>query len=55
MRDAEGVPEDDVGVVDGLGGCGGDPGGEALRGGAARLRDVPAGGVDFVVGVFWVC
>lgn len=51
MRDAEGVPEDDVSVVDGVGGRGGDPGGEALRGGAARLRDVAAGGVDFGVGV----
>lgn len=56
MRDAECVPEDDVGVFNrGVGG-GGDPSGETLRGGPGGLGDVPAGGVDFGVGVcgWWV-
>lgn len=51
MRDAEGVPEDYVGVFDRGVGRGGDPGGEALRGGPGGLGDVSASRVDFGVGV----
>lgn len=51
MSDAEGVPEDEVGVDDGVGGGVGDPGGEALRGGAGSLGDVATGRVELVVGV----
>lgn len=51
VHDAEGVPQDDVRVVDGLGRVGLDPGGQALRGVAGGLRDVAAGRVDLVVGV----
>ncbi len=53
MRYTECVPEDDVGVFDRRVGGGGDPGGETLRGVAAGLGDVAAGGVDFGVGVWW--
>ena len=52
MGDAEGVPEHDVGVNDVGGGVGCDPSGDALRGLAASLRDVAAGGVDLGV-VVW--
>ena len=51
MRDAEGVPEDDVGVVNVLVGGVGDPLRETLGRLAACLGDVPAGGVNLVVGV----
>ena len=50
MRDAEGVPEDDVGVVD-RGLAIGDPFGNTPRGFARGLGHVPAGGVELVVGI----
>lgn len=53
MDDAEGVPEDDVGVGDVGGGVGGDPFGEAAGGVAGGLGDVAAGGVDLCV-VVWM-
>lgn len=55
MGQAEGVPEDDVGVVDRFAGRGGvgDPGWEPLRGLAGGLGDVSACGVDLVVRVCW--
>lgn len=54
--EAESVPEDYVCVVDGFvggggGGGGGDPFGEAAGGEPGCLGDVPAGGVELVVGV----
>lgn len=66
MREAEGVPEDHVGVVDGVGGRGGNPVGEGGVGGrgggwggwgggvAGGLGDVAAGGVELVVSVWLV-
>ena len=54
MRDAEGVPEDDVGVNEVGGGVGFDPGGDALGGGAGGLRDVAARGVELCVVVWGV-
>ena len=52
MGQAESVPEDDVGVVDGGVRAGGfDPCGEALGGFARGLGYVAACGVDLVVGV----
>ena len=54
VRDAEGVPQDNVFVVDALGGVRGDPGGEVGVCGvglAARLRNVAAGRMQLVVGV----
>ena len=51
MGDAEGVPEDHVGVVDVLVRGLLDPFGEATRGVARGLRHVPAGGVELVVPV----
>lgn len=48
VRDAEGVPEHDVGVVDG-GVFVGDPLGDAAGGLAGGLWDVPAGRVDLLV------
>jgi hypothetical protein len=52
VRDAEGVPENDVGVGDVCGGVRGDPGWDALGGLARGLWDVAAGGVDLGV-VVW--
>lgn len=52
MDDAEGVPENDVGPGDVLGGVVGDPLGQALGGFAGALGDVPAGGVELGV-VVW--
>lgn len=51
--EAESVPEDYVYVVNRLvgGGGGGDPFGEAAGGEAGGLGDVPAGGVELVVGI----
>ena len=49
VRDAECVPEDNVGVFEGLCGVRGDPSGDSLRGLAGGLGDVAAGGVDLVV------
>ena len=51
MRDAEGVPEDDVGIVDG-GVAVRDPLGNTTRGLARGLRNVAAGGENLVV-VVW--
>lgn len=53
VRDAEGVPQDDVGIVD-AGVAVGDPLRETQGGIARRLRDVSAGRVDLVVVVFLV-
>lgn len=50
VRDAKGVPEDDVGVVD-RGGAVGDPRGESGAGLPRRLRDVAARRVQLVVRV----
>lgn len=53
MREAKGVPEDNVGVINGGGWTGFfDPHGETLGGLAGGLRDVSACGVDLVVGVY---
>lgn len=50
MSDAEGVPEDDVGVVDLCGWwVGVDPGWEALRGFSGGLGDVAASGMELIV------
>ena len=49
MVDAESVPDDDVGVVEAFVRVGGDPSGEAGRGGAGGLGDVAAGWVELVV------
>lgn len=53
MVQAEGVPEDDVGVLDGVvgGAGGGDPFGEAAGGEPRGLGHVSARGVELVVGV----
>jgi len=51
MRDAECVPEHDVGVVD-TGVAVGDPFGDSARGLARGLGDVPSGGEDLLVVVF---
>lgn len=51
MRDAKGVPEDHVRVVELALRIGCDPGWDALRWLARGLRDVAAGWVDLVVGV----
>jgi len=51
MGDAEGVPEDDVAVVDG-GAAVADPFGDTPAGLAGCLGDVAAGGVELVVGVW---
>jgi hypothetical protein len=51
MADSEGVPEDDVGVVD-VGGWGGrDPGRKAVGGFTGRLGYMSASGMDLVVRV----
>jgi len=52
MRDAEGVPDYDVGVVDGRVAVG-DPFGDAARWLAGGLGHVSAGGTGLVVGV-WI-
>jgi hypothetical protein len=52
VGDAKGVPEHDVGIVDGFVLRVEDPGGEAMGGGSGGLRDVAAGGVDLFVGVY---
>ena len=52
MRQAERVPEHDVGVVERFVWAGGDPGWDALRRLARGLRHVAAGGMDLVV-VVW--
>lgn len=51
MVEAEGVPENDVCILDGIveGGGGGDPFGQAAGGEAGGLGNVPAGGVELVV------
>ncbi len=57
MRDAEGVPEHDVGVFDVFVRVRGDPFGETEGGLAGGLGDVSAGGVELVVlvcGEKWV-
>lgn len=54
MRDAKGVPQDNVLVVDALGWVRGDPGGEiGVRGVglAIGLRNVAAGGMQLIVGI----
>lgn len=51
MRDAEGVPEYNVGVLDTLVGGGFNPFGETPRGFAGGLRHVAAGGVELVVAI----
>ena len=51
MREAEGMPEDDVGIVEVAVWICSDPGGDALRWLARGLWDVAAGRVDLVVGV----
>ena len=52
VGDAEGMPEDDVGVLDGVAARVFDPLRETLGGFAARLGHMPACGVDLVVGVW---
>jgi hypothetical protein len=52
MRDAKGVPEHDIGVVEVFVRVGGDPGRDALRGFAGGLGDVTAGWVKLGV-VVW--
>ena len=52
MRDAECVPEDDIGVYEVLCRVGFDPGGDTLGGFARGLWDVAACGVDLAVVVF---
>lgn len=51
VRQTEGVPEHDVGVVDAGVWRGGDPRRQALRGLAGGLGHVAAGGVELVVRV----
>ena len=51
MRDTEGVPENDVGVLDVLVGGLFDPFGEAAGGVARGLGHVAAGGVELIVAV----
>lgn len=51
MREAEGVPEDHIRVVEFALRIGCDPGWDTLRRFARGLRHVAAGGVDLVVGV----
>lgn len=51
MSDAEGVPENDVGVING-GVAVGDPFGNAAGGFTGGLGDVAAGGEDLIV-VVW--
>jgi len=46
---AESVPEDDIGVGNGSGGVGSNPGGKASGGLAGGLRDMAAGRVDLGV------
>jgi hypothetical protein len=52
VRNAEGVPEDDVRVVEVFVGVGGDPGGDALGRFAGGLGDVATCGVELCV-VVW--
>lgn len=49
MRDAEGVPEDDVGIFDAFVAVRCDPSWQTLRRFAGGLRDMAASGVDLVV------
>lgn len=49
MSDAEGVPEDDIGIYDVGVRIGGDPCGDTLGGFAAGLWDMATGGVDLGV------
>jgi hypothetical protein len=49
MRNAKGVPENDILVDDVLGRIGSDPGGEALFDLAGGLRNVPASRMDLGV------
>jgi hypothetical protein len=51
MCDAEGMPEDDISIRDGLGRVRSDPCREALRRFTRGLRDVATGGVNLVIRV----